>query len=174
MPRRRQQPKNSVHRKPFTIITIMTDSIQKEVHILAAVDIGSNAARMLIKRVVVTPAGVRMKKLQFLPIPLRLGMDVFTTGRIGEEREEMLLRTMKIFRHMLVLYNVEYCLIYAISAFRDASNGAKILNDIKKKTKMEIQIISGEEEARIIRLADSMINMMAVRLCLPQHDRCNI
>ena len=150
MPRRRQQPKNSVHRKPFTIITIMADSIQKEVHILAAVDIGSNAARMLIKRVVVTPAGVRMKKLQFLRIPLRLGMDVFTTGRIGEEREEMLLRTMKIFRHLLVLYNVEYCLIYAISAFRDASNGAKILNDIKKKTKMEIQIISGEEEARII------------------------
>lgn len=62
----------------------------------------------------------------------------------------MLIRTMKIFRHLLVLYKVEDCLVYATSAFRDAANGEKILDDIRRKTRMEIRIISGEEEARII------------------------
>lgn len=128
----------------------MVEKAQKNVFNLAAIDIGSNAARILIKRVEKTSNGIRMKKLQFLRIPLRLGMDVFTTGRIGSDREKMLIRTMKIFRQLLVLYNVEDYLIYATSAFRDAKNGEAILHNIKKKTKLEICIISGEEEAKII------------------------
>lgn len=128
----------------------MTNEVTTSKFNLAAIDIGSNAARILIKQVEKTPNGVRMKKLQFLRIPLRLGMDVFTDGRIGKEREKMLIRTMKIFRQMLILYNVEDYLIYATSAFRDAKNGESILRDIRKKTKLEICIISGEEEARII------------------------
>lgn len=117
---------------------------------VAAIDIGSNAARILIKRVEKTPKGVSMKKLQFLRIPLRLGMDVFTEGKIGKNREKMLIRTMKVFRHLLILYNVEDYLIYATSAFRDAKNGKQILDNIKKETKLEITIISGDEEAKII------------------------
>lgn len=117
---------------------------------LAAIDIGSNAARILIKQVKKTSEGIHMKKLQFLRIPLRLGFDVFTNGRIGKEREEMLTRTMKIFRQLLILYNVEDYQIYATSAFRDARNGESILRDIRKKTNLEICIISGEEEAKII------------------------
>lgn len=119
-------------------------------HPLAAIDIGSNAARLLIKRVEKTPNGIRMKKLQFIRIPLRLGMDVFSEGKIGNERRKMLVRTMKVFRQLLILYNVEDYRIYATSAFRDAKNGMGILRDIKKQTKLEITIISGEEEARII------------------------
>lgn len=117
---------------------------------IAAIDIGSNAARILIKQVENTEDGIRMKKLQFLRIPLRLGMDVFSEGKIGNEREKMLVRTMKIFRQLLIIYNVEIYKIYATSAFRDAKNGKSILNDIKEKTGLEITIISGEEEARII------------------------
>lgn len=118
---------------------------------LAAIDIGSNAARMLIKSVEKTEKGIHSKKLQFLRIPLRLGMDVFGTGEIGEEREEMLLRTMKIFRQLLILYKVADYRICATSAFREAKNGSKVLKHVMKETKLQINIISGDEEARTIR-----------------------
>lgn len=118
--------------------------------ILAAIDIGSNAARILIKQVTPTDHGPSMKKLQFVRIPLRLGMDVFAQGRIGDRRRLMLVRTMKMFRQLLLVYNVEDYLIYATSAFRDAYNGPEILRYIKKKVGLEINVISGEEEARII------------------------
>lgn len=128
----------------------MKEKSLKNVLNLAAIDIGSNAARILIRRVERKPDGVKTKKLQFLRIPLRLGMDVFTSGKIGREREKMLVRTMKIFRQLLILYDVEDYLIYATSAFRDAKNGEEILRDIRKKTKLEIKIISGEEEAKTV------------------------
>ena len=118
---------------------------------LAAIDIGSNAARILIKSVKKTNNGLRSKKLQFLRIPLRLGMDVFGTGEIGEEREKMLLRTMKVFRQLLILYDVKDYRICATSAFREAKNGDKVLKHVMKETKLQISIISGDEEARTIR-----------------------
>ena len=118
---------------------------------LAAIDIGSNAARILIKSVKKTNNGLRSKKLQFLRIPLRLGMDVFGTGEIGEEREKMLLRTMKVFRQLLILYDVKDYRICASSAFREAKNGDKVLKHVMKETKLQISIISGDEEARTIR-----------------------
>lgn len=136
---------------------VIEDSMRAQTSFnLAAIDIGSNAARILIKRVEKTTKGVRMKKLQFLRIPLRLGLDVFSEGKIGREREKMLVRTMKVFRQLIILYNVRNYLIYATSAFRDAKNGESILRDIKKKTKLDICIITGEQEAKII------------------HDNCNI
>ena len=118
---------------------------------LAAIDIGSNAARILIKSVKKTNNGLRSKKLRFLRIPLRLGMDVFGTGEIGEEREKMLLRTMKVFRQLLILYDVKDYRICATSAFREAKNGDKVLKHVMKETKLQISIISGDEEARTIR-----------------------
>ena len=118
---------------------------------LAAIDIGSNAARILIKSVKKTNNGLRSKKLQFLRIPLRLGMDVFGTGEIGEEREKMLLRTMKVFRQLLILYDVKDYRICATSAFREAKNGDKVLKHVMKETKLQISIISGDEEERTIR-----------------------
>ena len=119
--------------------------------ILGAVDIGSNAARILIKSVDKKDGKQHMKKLQFLRIPLRLGFDVFGKGEIGIMREKMLLRAMKIFRQLLLIYNVDDYRICATSAFRDARNGKKVLRYIKKETKMDIEIITGQEEARIIR-----------------------
>ncbi|MDO4195101.1 MAG: Ppx/GppA family phosphatase [Prevotellaceae bacterium] len=123
---------------------------------LAAIDIGSNAARILIKNVKLSTdddgkPSVRLKKLQFLRIPLRLGMDVFSIGRISEEREKQLMRTMKIFRQLLVIYNVEDYRACATAAFRDAKNGKKILKQIYSKAKLDIEIVTGDEEAKIIR-----------------------
>ncbi len=123
---------------------------------LAAIDIGSNAARILIKQVerVKTDDGLavlRMKKLQFLRVPLRLGIDVFSIGKISEEREKQLIRTMKVFRQLLIIYNVTDYRACATAAFRDAKNGHKILRHIRKNMKMEIDIITGDEEARILR-----------------------
>lgn len=128
----------------------MAEINQKSVLNLAAIDIGSNAARILIKRVVKSEHGINSKKLQFLRIPLRLGLDVFTEGHIGKEREKMLVRTLNVFRQLMVLYNVKDHLIYATSAFRDAKNGDSVIREIKKEAKLEICVISGEEEARII------------------------
>ncbi len=118
---------------------------------LAAIDIGSNAARILIKSVEKTEKGLRTKKLQFLRIPIRLGIDVFTNGKISEERKEMLTRTMKVFHQLLILYNVKQYRACATSALRDAKNGKKILKSVAKATKIDIEIISGDEEARTIR-----------------------
>lgn len=119
--------------------------------VVAAIDIGSNAARILIKSVSKQGKDLQFKKLQFLRIPVRLGMDVFKDGKIGEQREAVLLRTMKIFRQMLVLYNVDDYRICATSAFREAKNGKKVLAMIRKETKLKIDIITGMEEARILR-----------------------
>lgn len=118
---------------------------------LAAIDIGSNAARILIKQVEKTAKGVRMKKLQFLRIPLRLGIDVFSIGKISEEREKQLIRTIKVFRQLLIIYNVQDYRACATAAFRDAKNGKKILRHIRKDMKIDIDIITGDEEARILR-----------------------
>lgn len=123
---------------------------------LAAIDIGSNAARVLIKQVerVKDSDGTyttRMKKLQFLRIPLRLGIDVFSIGKISEEREMQLTRTIKVFRQLLIIYNVVDYRACATAAFRDAKNGKKILRHIRKNLKLDIDIITGDEEARILR-----------------------
>lgn len=129
---------------------------------LAAIDIGSNAARILIKQVERTKNEkgentLRMKKLQFLRIPLRLGVDVFSIGKISEEREKQLIRAMKIFRQLLIIYNVEDYRACATAAFRDAKNGKKILHHINKSLKIDIDIITGEEEARILRDCNQMM-----------------
>lgn len=134
----------------------MNREIKPENFNLAAIDIGSNAARILIKNVsrCKDSEGVQtqhLKKLQFLRIPLRLGMDVFSIGKISKEREKQLMRTMKIFRQLLIIYNVADYRACATAAFRDAKNGKSILKQIRKNTKLEIEIVTGDEEAKIIR-----------------------
>jgi len=118
---------------------------------LAAIDIGSNAARLLIKSVTLQDDGsLLFQKLQFIRFPLRLGLDVFQGGKICKEREEQFVRMVKAFRQLMIIYNVvDYCAC-ATSALRDASNGRKILRHIRQRTGIEIEIISGDEEARTI------------------------
>lgn len=119
--------------------------------ILAAIDIGSNAARLLINEVTDGPKGEpEFIKLNLLRIPLRLGMDVFSIGEIGAEREKMVLDSMKIFSDLMKIYKVEHYRACATSAMRDAKNGAEIIKMVKETSGINIEIISGDEEATLI------------------------
>ncbi|AYO57167.1 exopolyphosphatase [Chryseobacterium sp. 6424] len=118
---------------------------------IAAIDIGSNAARLLINEVTELQEGKPVfTKLNLLRIPLRLGMDVFAKGEIGTERREMMVNTMKIFADMMKIYQVEHYRACATSAMRDARNGNEIISEVKNTSGIDIEIISGDEEATLI------------------------
>lgn len=118
---------------------------------LAAIDVGSNAARLLIKHINVDDDGnAEAVKLLFLRIPLRLGMDVFADGRISEEREREFVATMKAYRQLMKVYSVSDYRACATSAMRDARNGKDIIRKIKDKAHIKLDIITGSEESRII------------------------
>lgn len=117
----------------------------------AAIDIGSNGARLLIKNVKEDSMGnVEFTKVLFLRIPLRLGKDVFSIGEISDERERMMMCMTKSYKQLMRLYNVEMYRACATSAMRDARNGKRILKRIKKKTGIDIEILNGSEEAKIL------------------------
>jgi len=119
--------------------------------ILAAIDIGSNAARLLICETSVYIDGtVDFTKLTLLRIPLRLGFDVFDNGAVTDEKKQKLIETIKAYKLLMNIYNVEAFKACATSAMRDATNGQKILEEIHAETGMKIDIITGQEEANII------------------------
>lgn len=115
----------------------------------AAIDIGSNAVRLLIKELE-DENGPRFSKVLLLRVPLRLGFDVFAHGKISEKREKDIVRLMKCYRHLMKIYEVSDYRACATSAMRDASNGSQIIRDVEKKTGIRIEIIDGQEEARMI------------------------
>lgn len=118
---------------------------------IAAIDIGSNGARLLIKSFDDNaPAASRIKKLLFVRIPLRLGKDVFALGKISKERQRMMMHMMKGFRQFMQLYNVEQFRACATSAMRDAENGKKVMRHIEKETGIKLEIIPGAEEAQLL------------------------
>lgn len=118
---------------------------------IAAIDIGSNGARLLIKSFDDNaPAEERIRKLLFVRIPLRLGKDVFTLGKISKERQRMMMHTMKGFRQFMLLYNVAHFRACATSAMRDAANGTKVMKRIGKETGISLEIIPGAEEAQLL------------------------
>ncbi|MBF8458355.1 exopolyphosphatase [Kaistella sp. G5-32] len=118
---------------------------------IAAIDIGSNAARLLINEVTEPKKGKpQFTKLNLLRIPLRLGMDVFTKGEIGAEREQMIMDSMNIFSNLMKIYKVEHYRACATSAMRDAKNGQEIIQQVKENSGLDIEIISGDEEASLV------------------------
>jgi exopolyphosphatase/guanosine-5'-triphosphate,3'-diphosphate pyrophosphatase len=119
--------------------------------ILAAIDIGSNAARLLICETSVYKDGsVDFTKLQLLRIPLRLGFDVFDNGGVSEEKKKNLIETLKVYQLLMKIYKVEAYKACATSAMRDANNSSQILDEILAETGLKINIITGQEEANII------------------------
>lgn len=117
----------------------------------AGIDVGTNAGRMVIKDVYQDPKGqTRTAKIQEIRIPLRLGVDVFSTGSISFRKEEQLIDTMKAFRSLMNIYGVIDYRAYATSAMREAKNGPDIIWRIRKETGIDMQIVSGEKEAQTI------------------------
>lgn len=119
--------------------------------IYAAIDIGSNAVRLLIKSIDRDAVQEKkFKKLMLLRVPLRLGLDVFSIGEVSEKKADKLKRLMKAFRQLMKIYEVDDYRACATSAMRDARNGNEIIRKIDKDTGIRIEIINGQEEARMI------------------------
>jgi len=118
---------------------------------LAAIDIGSNAARLLITEVIEqNPSDPKFNKLNLIRVPLRLGFDVFENGLISDEKTTMLIQTLKAFRHLINAYEVDAIKACATSAMRDAKNSDKIIAIIKKETGLDVEVITGEMEANLV------------------------
>lgn len=118
---------------------------------LAAIDIGSNAARLLITEAYLdknnSPA---FTKLSLVRVPLRLGFDVFDTGRISDKKVRLLVHTMKGFMNIAQAYEVSAMKTCATSAMRDAINNTEIIETIKAETGMNVEVISGSDEASLV------------------------
>jgi exopolyphosphatase/guanosine-5'-triphosphate,3'-diphosphate pyrophosphatase len=118
---------------------------------LAAIDIGSNAARLLISDVILSNnKGPQFQKVNLVRVPLRLGFDVFEEKKISPEKENMILNTIKAYKLLMDAYGVQYCKAAATSAMRDASNSDKIIARVKKETGISIEVITGDAEASLI------------------------
>ena len=118
---------------------------------LAAIDIGSNAARLLITDVVeYSNSKPEFIKTVLVRVPLRLGFDVFEKGEISAKKIEQLCKTIKAYRLLLDVYGIKHLKACATSAMRDASNAAQVLQRVKEETGVSVKIISGEEEATLI------------------------
>ena len=117
----------------------------------AAIDIGSNAVRLLIKSIDREAVQEKkIKKVMMLRVPLRLGFDVFSIGELSEKKADKLRRLMKAFRQLMKIYDVDDYRACATSAMRDARNGRTIIKKIEKHTGIRSEIIDGQEEARMI------------------------
>ena len=117
---------------------------------LAAIDIGSNAARLLISDVTDNYGKPEFNKINLVRVPLRLGFDVFENKVITAEKTAMILHTIKAYKHLIEAYGVEHIKAAATSAMRDAENAADILRQVKDETGIEIEVISGGYEASLI------------------------
>ena len=116
----------------------------------AAIDIGSNAVRLLFTNVIENKSKTVFKKSSMIRMPVRLGEDVFSNGEITNEMQEKLLHTMKAFSHLMKVEDVVSYRACATSAMREASNGNELVERVQKECGIKIRIIDGKEEADII------------------------
>lgn len=116
----------------------------------AAIDIGTNAARLLIGEVVINDDHSYVKKLSYTRVPLRLGFEVFTDGNISTEKTIEFIKTIKAFLLLAELYQVDDIRACATSAMREANNGKSVQQQIAEATGLGIEVIDGEEEAKLI------------------------
>ncbi|ADQ79892.1 Ppx/GppA phosphatase [Paludibacter propionicigenes WB4] len=125
----------------------------------AAIDIGSNAVRLLIKSIEPGDSTETFTKVLMVRVPLRLGQESFVTGKISNDKAKQLVRLMKAFKQLIKIYDIEDYRACATAAMRDAKNTKELVKEINKETNIKIEIISGQEEAAIIyesHFADSL------------------
>src|SRR5271156_2287977 len=114
---------------------------------LGAIDIGSNAARLLITDIVINNGKTEFNKVNLVRVPLRLGFDVFEKKEISQPKIEMVVNTIKAYKYLLDAYGVVHFKAAATSAMRDASNAQSIIDYVKQETGILIEVISGGDEA---------------------------
>jgi exopolyphosphatase / guanosine-5'-triphosphate,3'-diphosphate pyrophosphatase len=126
-----------------------------EIKKYAAIDIGSNAMRLLITNVVEQEGKeTQFNKSALIRVPIRLGQDAFTVGEISEENIDRMTDAMTAFRLLMKVYKVDKYKACATSAMREAYNGKEVTEIIKEKTEIDIDIIDGKVEAAIIASSD--------------------
>ena len=119
----------------------------------AAIDIGSNAIRLLITNVIIKKGfPIKFIKSSIVRVPIRLGQESFTIGEISSKNVSKIVQTIKAFKHIIKVNEVKSSLAFATSALREANNSKEIIKEVKKKTKLKIEIIDGSKEAKIISL----------------------
>jgi len=115
-----------------------------------AIDIGTNAARLLIGEVATNEGHSYVKKISYIRVPLRLGMDVFENGKISDQKVDAFKKSIKAFRLISEVFQVDELRACATSAMREAENGEEVRDYIQKETGVTIEIIRGQEEAELI------------------------
>lgn len=121
----------------------------------AAIDIGSNAIRLLVSNVVEQEdKEPRFKKSALVRVPIRLGTDSFVNGKVSDKNVSRMIDAMEAFKLLMKVHGVEKYKACATSAMREASNGEEVAEKILKKTGVKIDIIGGKEEAAIISSTD--------------------
>ena len=122
---------------------------------LAAIDIGSNAIRFQISTVLDRAPKVLFKKLEYIRFPLRLGHDVFSTGKISKESIAKFMKLMKAYKLMIELYEADDYMFCATSAMRESENGQELADRVLEELGLKINLITGKEEADLINRAIS-------------------
>jgi len=130
----------------------------------ASIDIGSNAVRLLFSSVFTTAGGdIVSEKATLVRIPVRLGLDVFETGTISPYRQELLLKTLDAFRLLIEVYNPVSYRACGTAAMREAENSALVVDAIREKTGIVVEVIDGIEEAHLISSCNGFLTE-------PHHD----
>ena len=117
---------------------------------LAAIDIGSNAMRLLISLIIEEGNEVDFKKTALVRLPIRLGQEAFTNKNISEDTIQRFLDGMQAFKYLMKVHGVVEYRACATSAMREAENGLSVVDMIKDQTDIDIEIIDGQLEAKII------------------------
>ena len=120
---------------------------------LAAIDIGSNAIRFQVSTILENSEGVLFKKLEYIRFPLRLGHDVFASGKISPQSQAKFKKLMKAYKLLLELYEVHDYMFCATSAMREAENGQQLADEVFDEFGIRIEIIDGDREAELINRA---------------------
>jgi exopolyphosphatase / guanosine-5'-triphosphate,3'-diphosphate pyrophosphatase len=119
-------------------------------NLYAAIDIGTNAGRLMIGKVIIDNGNETVQQIQLVRAPLRLGEDVFESGKISNEKIKKFIYTLKSFKLLAKAYGINEITGVATSAMREASNRDSILKKIYEKTKLNIEVIDGDREAELI------------------------
>ena len=123
----------------------------------AAIDIGSNAIRMLVANVLLEDEQPKQfHKNSIVRVPIRLGQDSFTVGEISSKNLKRMIRAFKAFKQIMKVHGVSHYKAYATSALREASNTDWVVKTIKEKTGIKVQVIDGRKEAEIISTNTSL------------------
>ncbi|MDB5285776.1 MAG: exopolyphosphatase [Mucilaginibacter sp.] len=125
----------------------------------AAIDVGSNAVRLLIAEIIENNGSISFKKNTLLRVPVRLGDDAFLNKRISDKKANDLIKSMQAFRNLMDVFKVTDYMACATSAMREAVNGQEVANRIKEEAGIDLEIVHGQNEAKIIYASHAEVNI---------------